>query len=1094
FSPIGSAKALFDYTRQTDEEISFPEDAELSVYDITDPDWTLVGHSGEFGFAPANYIELHVTSSSTPVIQSQPPKEQHEAEEPHTPSSMESAVQSPAAALVGILRPRPERTHISIPAAPVALPLPPRGPQYTPEISYEDAPAPSPPKLPSRPVAEPKSHQVRFPSPPTPELSPRGPSPPTTPRGFHLYNVNEMISVLGKRKKMPTTLGINVAKGTILIAPEKSRDGDEQDWSAEKLTHYSIEGKHVFMELKQPSKSVDFHAGARDTALEIVAALGEIAGAIRAGGLIGDLAKPSHRGAKRGQVLYDFEAKGDDEVSVTAGDDVYILDDTNSEEWWQVRRLKNGQEGVVPSSYIELISGTTNPNSTASSRSIVEQNRLEEEKRTARDVERARRGRGNGSEVGPGMKLPDRASSLSTRDQGNSNRPKRESRSEGRLPSTKQKPENSKTRTWTDRSGSFKVEAQFIGLSDGKIHLHKLNGVQIAVPVIKMSVEDLEYVELVTGESLDEDKPLSDIRRQNTLKENKPSPSRIGASVVGEPGKVEYDWFDFFLKCGVGPNQCERYSSNFTKDSMDESVLPDISSSVLRTLGFKEGDILRVMKFLDNKYGRSSEGPARVKGRRNVSFGGAEVIQDSDERDQEASPAAGGLFSGPGGALKNNTRKGRPVPANQASDVVDPKVFELNTEVKGKQPASSLPTSPVASTPASQPKDLISGFDDDAWNVKPSKKETLPVPQPAIEPAAPSSAPLTGSMKELSILSAPLQPIVVHSIQPQSAVNLQATPQIAMPQNQNFTQVGGLQPNFEQQQQQQQLQQQNMPPRQRPQAPQMAQHLGALIPPPPPRPLSAPQNFTQRNGFGPPPLQQQLTGAVNYRNQPSNLQVQLAPPGQSLDEISARAIQQRQQQQFAQHLQPQSTGYPQYTNGILPQSTGFNNTVIGGIAPQPTGFSSQLQPGNFPIPQPFNPSQQQTGSPFGDPRFQLQSIGGYQTPQSFTPSPALQPVNTGFLSQPNTTINSFLPPALQPQRTGVSAYGAPQTFGQSHPPLPPIPQLQPIAPLQAQKTGPAPPVRFGLGNDAKKLTPQPTGRRANLSQATPDNPFGFGGA
>src|SRR5208282_5094959 len=100
--------------------------------------------------------------------------------------------------------------------------------------------------------------------------------------GFHLYNINEMVSVMGKRKKMPTTLGINLATGTIMIAPEKVRDGPQQEWTAEKMTHYSLEGKHVFLELVRPSKSVDFHAGAKDTAQEIVAALGELAGAVRA--------------------------------------------------------------------------------------------------------------------------------------------------------------------------------------------------------------------------------------------------------------------------------------------------------------------------------------------------------------------------------------------------------------------------------------------------------------------------------------------------------------------------------------------------------------------------------------------------------------------------------------------------------------------------------------------------------------------------------------------------------------------------------------------------------------------------------------------
>lgn len=176
-------------------------------------------------------------------------------------------------------------------------------------------------------------------------------------------------------------------------------------------------------------------------------------------------------------------------------------------------------------------------------------------------------------------------------------------------------PDMSKTRTWTDRSGTFKVEAQFIGLKDGKIHLHKLNGVKIAVPVVKMAIEDLEYVEKVTGVSLDDDKPLADIRRRSTQtakdkdsRKSQPVP-KSGATVEQprqpQPEGPEYDWFDFFLKAGVSPYQCERYAFNFNKDSMDENVLGEITPAVLRTLGLKEGDILRVMKYLDTKFSRT---------------------------------------------------------------------------------------------------------------------------------------------------------------------------------------------------------------------------------------------------------------------------------------------------------------------------------------------------------------------------------------------------------------------------------------------------------------------------------------------------------
>ena len=270
-------------------------------------------------------------------------------------------------------------------------------------------------------------------------------NPHASPGGFRLYNVNEMVSAMGKKKKIPTTLGLDRATGNIMLAPAKSRDGEQQEWTAEKLTHYSNEGKHVFVELVRPSKSLDLHAGAKDTAHEIVAALGEIAGAARAEGLREVIAAGSgSAGQKKGHVLYEFMAQGDDEVTVAIGDEVIVLDDTKSEEWWMIRRLKNDKTGVVPSSYIEVTGSSVPPSSITglnAGRSTVEQNRLEEE-RLARDsaksVKRVQAEK-KAAEVGPGMKLPNRASSLTVEkdnNRGSSQRSKRESRSEARSVST----------------------------------------------------------------------------------------------------------------------------------------------------------------------------------------------------------------------------------------------------------------------------------------------------------------------------------------------------------------------------------------------------------------------------------------------------------------------------------------------------------------------------------------------------------------------------------------------------------------------------------------------------------------------------------
>jgi pimeloyl-ACP methyl ester carboxylesterase len=75
--------------------------------------------------------------------------------------------------------------------------------------------------------------------------------------------------------------------------------------------------------------------------------------------------------------------------------------------------------------------------------------------------------------------------------------------------SSRQMPDPEKLRTWMDRSGSFKVAAQFIGYDDGKIHLHKQNGVSIAVPTFKVCVEDLEYVEKMTGVLLNDERMVT---------------------------------------------------------------------------------------------------------------------------------------------------------------------------------------------------------------------------------------------------------------------------------------------------------------------------------------------------------------------------------------------------------------------------------------------------------------------------------------------------------------------------------------------------------------------------------------------------------
>jgi len=61
-----------------------------------------------------------------------------------------------------------------------------------------------------------------------------------------------------------------------------------------------------------------------------------------------------------------------------------FFDDSASDEWWKVRRLKNGKEGVVPSNYVEIAESvslaTASRTGVNAGRSVVDQNRLEEDR------------------------------------------------------------------------------------------------------------------------------------------------------------------------------------------------------------------------------------------------------------------------------------------------------------------------------------------------------------------------------------------------------------------------------------------------------------------------------------------------------------------------------------------------------------------------------------------------------------------------------------------------------------------------------------------------------------------------------------------
>jgi actin cytoskeleton-regulatory complex protein SLA1 len=816
-----------------------------------------------------------------------------------------------------------------------------------------------------------------------------------------------------------------------------------QTWPITSLIEYNTEKKHLFIELSSPPApaSFHFHAASRALATEISDAIGEIAGATRATGLrevaaaIGeplpplpetsalaqrhkredsdDQILPVDDGIKRGVMLYDFEAQGEDELAVRQDQIVEILDSSH-EEWWKCKA--GSREGVVPASYVDVIktrpAKQTNTNSAAAA--------------LATAVTSPRK-QSSSRSTAPAESRADTKTSLS-------------------------KPDMNKIRTWTDRSGTFKVEAQFLGLIDGKIQLHKLNGVKISVPLAKMSVDDVQFVERLVG-------------RGNSPTPPKPPPD----SEKPRPKKSDYDWYSFFLECGVDYNVCQRYAVAFDRDQMDETILPDINPDTLRTLGVREGDILRIMKRLDEKFGRTA---ARKK---SVRFGGEQLV-DEDEKDdlsdvvkisQPADRRESLFSSGPGGVLRNNTsRRGRPTTAKTAPEEVDGSLLSTSTPTAEEPRDTRHGVSPLR-VPASRLANFQeksadgSGFDDDAWTVKQeranSQAQVQPAPtQPA--PAAQTGPPPNSAMHELA------------TINPQASINPQTLPPAMQPQSPPVIQI----------------------------APQPTASPMVNRPSSVPPGQSAPQMQ---------PLQPHYTGVP--QQQYSGPTPAAASGTPSLNEQLAQLTlyrQQQQQQQQQQQLQPQQTGYipqfqsqqtgymngfssmngqvPQITiqqTGLQPQQTGLmpnflppgqQSSQLGPTRSFSVGLPPSLIPTNPAPPQPqfiathrtgpanFSSPPQQQQFP---PQFQPQQTG-FQPQQTGLPpqQTGLPPQQTGFQQQ-QTGFQppSFLPPStLLPQQTGFQQLMLPQNTGM------PKPEFHPVS--------------FG---GTKPAVPNRT-KRANLSAAS----------
>ena len=333
---------------------------------------------------------------------------------------------------------------------------------------------------------------------------------------------------------------------------------------------------------------------------------------------------------------------------------------------------------------------------------------------------------------------------------------------------TAPEPSIGRTRLWSDKTGQFKVDAEYLGLYSGKIRLHKVNGVIIDVPLEKMAPDDIQLIKRHEArkaramEDPEDNAPLgrrgqssrSSETRVRTEPEPEFEPAPEEAMQAPKARKLRFDWFAFFLEAGCGIDDCTRYASNFERDNMDETIMEELDGQTLRNLGLKEGDVLRVRKVVQARFKKSTpEESAQIKSDEDY----AKQLQEHENSGGKgpAPTPPPGLFTGPDGKLANNTRRGRPEKKGSGADSVDASALAAASDQLSRAnlltPSPPPPPPAVSSSPSPEkeaPK-ASTAFDDDAWTIKPSAaKPASPPPKTSSSPQPRQTSPAPANTTE----------------------------------------------------------------------------------------------------------------------------------------------------------------------------------------------------------------------------------------------------------------------------------------------------------------------------------------------------------
>ncbi|KAI9361641.1 hypothetical protein DFJ73DRAFT_813842 [Zopfochytrium polystomum] len=800
------AEALYDYDAQTDEDLTFKDGAVLLVIDDSDEDWWTCKErvndafsDGKEGLAPAAYIqELDPKVVATALYD-------------YTARTDEEVTMMQGAKVLVYENEDPEWWFVRIDNEAGLVPA-----SYLTTENSSDVPAAPAEAAPPVEVAIAQKKSLiltldKFGG-PAPKTT-KGLTPVRPPDTLKLIKVMEVDK---KKKKNSKLVYIGVDdEYMIYICDEYENVQEKREFK--ELTKFSEKkGKKVTMEFGSDTREYE---GEKDDLerlhkrLEEISIRSKVSGPIITGPLPnigpppGSLTgvptapattpftppalvppvvpappvtqSPAAASSRIVVALYDYLATNEEELTISEGDTLVLLDDSDS-EWWKVRFVKKGgAEGLVPALYVEL----KQPGAPSRDDGEEERQRLEEERRDRERMERERaeadrRAREAAAReerriaameaekqryaeesrkaalaaVAAKPELPTRPPATQTAPpsapvpravpettakqptSGNSiptaipriptarpnsqagGRPK--SGTEAKIV---EKPNEANLRSWNDRSGNYQVQAEFLSVVEGKVHLHKVNGVKIQVPLEKLCAADLDFIRSIPGY------------------ENISSPKGNGSA----PVKPKFDaaataaTLSARLAATAPPPATVIYNGPLSTKKMDRSILGDIDRETLKALNISEGDIIRIRKYAGNTVGGSpafgnvdKEKQALFQSRAPASFGRDNSNLTPEEQlrldEQYARELQQQELQGSAGATSALLKGGSRRQGKQTNNITPQSILAMKDALSGS-PTSS-PLMPRSSSASSVPRAQTNAKpSSDPWSI-PTESRTAAAP------------------------------------------------------------------------------------------------------------------------------------------------------------------------------------------------------------------------------------------------------------------------------------------------------------------------------------------------------------------------------